>query len=83
MLQRSKYHSLASTNERLHFIRIIGGHSDRLLIVVGPCSIHCPEQAIAYARLLKEHIPNWPNLLIVMRAYLYVLLAPVSSYKLY
>lgn len=49
--------------------QIIGGHSDRLLIVVGPCSIHCPEQAIAYARLLREHIPNWPNLLIVMRAY--------------
>ncbi|KAK0211387.1 hypothetical protein DFS33DRAFT_1496070 [Desarmillaria ectypa] len=69
----------AAAQRRLLFIRIIGGHSDHLLIVVGPCSIHCPEQAIDYARLLKEHIPNWPNLLIVMRAYLYALPKPRTT----
>ena len=50
--------------------RILAGHDDRVLVVVGPCSIHSPEQAIEYAKLLKEKIPSWGNLLIVMRAYL-------------
>ncbi|KAK7039142.1 hypothetical protein VNI00_010046 [Paramarasmius palmivorus] len=50
--------------------RIISGNDDRLLVIVGPCSIHSPEQALEYARLLKERIPSWSNLLIIMRAYL-------------
>ena len=50
--------------------RILAGHDDRVLVIVGPCSIHSPEQAIEYAKLLKEKIPTWGNLLIVMRAYL-------------
>ncbi|KAI0026794.1 hypothetical protein K488DRAFT_91858 [Vararia minispora EC-137] len=49
--------------------RILAGRDDRLLVVVGPCSIHSPEQAIAYAQLLHEKISQWPNLLIIMRAY--------------
>ncbi|KAF9451322.1 3-deoxy-7-phosphoheptulonate synthase [Macrolepiota fuliginosa MF-IS2] len=49
--------------------RIIAGHDDRLLVVVGPCSIHSPEQALEYAALLKARIPELPNLHIVMRAY--------------
>lgn len=48
---------------------ILAGEDDRLLVVVGPCSIHSPEQAIEYAKLLKAKIASWPNLLIVMRAY--------------
>lgn len=51
-------------------LRIIAGFSDRLLVIVGPCSIHSPEQALVYARLLKEKVHEYPNLLIVMRAYL-------------
>lgn len=50
--------------------RILAGQDDRLLVVVGPCSIHSTEQALQYARLLKEKLPSWGNLLIVMRAYL-------------
>jgi len=50
--------------------RIIAGEDNRLLVIVGPCSIHNPEQAIAYAKMLKEDIPKWDGLLIVMRAYL-------------
>ncbi|KAG6908475.1 3-deoxy-7-phosphoheptulonate synthase [Tephrocybe rancida] len=51
--------------------RILAGHDDRVLVVVGPCSIHSPEQAIEYAKLLKSKLDSWPNLLIIMRAYLY------------
>ncbi|CDO76752.1 hypothetical protein BN946_scf185028.g3 [Trametes cinnabarina] len=46
--------------------RILAGKDDRLLVVVGPCSIHSPAQAIEYANLLKQKIPQWNNLLIVM-----------------
>lgn len=45
--------------------------SDRILVIVGPCSIHDPEAAIEYARLLlgvKERLKD--DLVIVMRAYL-------------
>ncbi|THU97877.1 3-deoxy-7-phosphoheptulonate synthase [Dendrothele bispora CBS 962.96] len=49
--------------------KILSGQDDRLLVIVGPCSIHSPEQALEYARMLKEKIPTWQNLLIVMRAY--------------
>jgi len=55
---------------RYNAARIIAGHDDRLLVIVGPCSIHSPEQAIEYAQLLKTKIPDLPNLEIVMRAYL-------------
>ncbi|KAI0651259.1 3-deoxy-7-phosphoheptulonate synthase [Trametes meyenii] len=72
-------HEIVSSPESLHTIasarfaaaRILAGHDDRLLVVVGPCSIHSPAQAIEYAKLLKSKIPEWNNLLIVMRAYLY------------
>ena len=50
--------------------RILAGQDDRVIVVVGPCSIHSPEQAIEYAHLLREKIPSWGNLHIVMRAYL-------------
>ncbi|KAH7333641.1 hypothetical protein B0J17DRAFT_619212 [Rhizoctonia solani] len=49
--------------------RIIAGQDDRLLVIVGPCSIHDPQQAIEYAELLKAKIPEWDGLLVVMRAY--------------
>jgi len=50
--------------------RILAGQDDRVLVIVGPCSIHSPEQAIEYAKLLKAKMGDWPNLCIVMRAYL-------------
>ncbi|KAJ2934743.1 hypothetical protein H1R20_g2343, partial [Candolleomyces eurysporus] len=49
--------------------RVLAGQDDRLLVIVGPCSIHSPEQAVEYAKLLKAKIDTWPNLLIIMRAY--------------
>ncbi|OBZ74989.1 Phospho-2-dehydro-3-deoxyheptonate aldolase, tyrosine-inhibited [Grifola frondosa] len=49
--------------------RILAGQDDRVLVIVGPCSIHSTEQAMEYAHLLKSKMPSWTNLLIVMRAY--------------
>lgn len=48
---------------------IIAGKDDRLLVVVGPCSIHNVDAAIEYAKRLKELTQKLPNLVIVMRAY--------------
>ncbi|PPQ90291.1 hypothetical protein CVT25_013116 [Psilocybe cyanescens] len=51
--------------------RILAGQEDRVLVIVGPCSIHSVDQALEYARLLKAKMADWPHLLIIMRAYLY------------
>ncbi|WP_043764556.1 3-deoxy-7-phosphoheptulonate synthase [Algiphilus aromaticivorans] len=49
---------------------ILAGQSDRLLVIVGPCSIHDPEAALEYAehlRALREQLSR--DLLVVMRVY--------------
>ncbi|MBV8122897.1 MAG: 3-deoxy-7-phosphoheptulonate synthase [Burkholderiaceae bacterium] len=49
---------------------VLHGRDDRLLVVVGPCSIHDHDQAMDYARLLKvlrDELRD--DLLIVMRVY--------------
>jgi 3-deoxy-7-phosphoheptulonate synthase len=50
--------------------RILAGEDDRLLVVVGPCSIHDTEAAKEYARLLKAAKDELcEDLLIIMRVY--------------
>src|SRR5215469_13435054 len=50
--------------------RILRGDDSRLLVVVGPCSIHDPKAAREYAGLLKEAIAaHGKELHIVMRVY--------------
>lgn len=50
--------------------RILGGTDDRLLVVMGPCSIHDPAAALAYAKQLKvERERHADTLEIVMRVY--------------
>jgi 3-deoxy-7-phosphoheptulonate synthase len=50
--------------------RIMNGEDDRLLVVVGPCSIHDPEAGLEYAgRLVREAEKHGDDLLIVMRTY--------------
>ncbi len=49
--------------------RIVDGSDPRLLVVVGPCSIHDPEAAMDYARRLQAFAGKVPGLLLVMRAY--------------
>ncbi|HEY4082168.1 MAG TPA: 3-deoxy-7-phosphoheptulonate synthase [Burkholderiaceae bacterium] len=49
---------------------VLHGHDDRLLVVVGPCSIHDHDQAMDYARLLKVSADELSkDLLVVMRVY--------------
>lgn len=50
---------------------IIMGQNDRLLVVVGPCSIHDPATAIEYAERLKKLSEKLSgDLCVIMRAYL-------------
>jgi 3-deoxy-7-phosphoheptulonate synthase len=49
---------------------VLHGRDDRLIVVVGPCSIHDHDQAIDYGRRLKAVSDELAgDLLIVMRAY--------------
>ena len=50
--------------------RIMAGKDDRLLVVMGPCSIHDPAAALEYARKLKTQRDLYQDTLeIVMRVY--------------
>ena len=50
--------------------RILHGHDDRLLVVVGPCSIHDPAAGLDYARQLREKaLECGLDLFVVMRVY--------------
>ena len=56
--------------QRIAIADILHGRSDRLLVVVGPCSIHDHDQAVEYARQLLPLAKQLANdLLIVMRVY--------------
>ncbi|CAK9780134.1 3-deoxy-7-phosphoheptulonate synthase [Cutaneotrichosporon oleaginosum] len=49
---------------------VVKGEDDRLLVVVGPCSVHDPEQALVYAKKLKAYAEEaQEDLMIVMRVY--------------
>ncbi len=49
---------------------VLHGRDDRLIVVVGPCSIHDHDQAMDYARQLKVQADALRNeLLVVMRVY--------------
>ncbi|KAL2890119.1 Phospho-2-dehydro-3-deoxyheptonate aldolase, tyrosine-inhibited [Ceratocystis lukuohia] len=50
---------------------IIMGRSDKLLVVIGPCSIHDPATALEYCQRLKEVSDKLSgDLTVIMRAYL-------------
>jgi len=56
------------TRQAIH--RILHGMDDRLLVIVGPCSIHDPRAALDYARRLVEQRDRLKDRLeIVMRVY--------------
>ncbi len=50
---------------------ILKGQDDRLLVIVGPCSVHEPESALEYAGRLRELAKPGlqKDLLVVMRVY--------------
>ena len=56
---------------RADSIGVLTGASDKLLVIVGPCSIHDPATALEYAALLRALEPSVSDsLVLVMRAYL-------------
>jgi len=58
------------TDTRRNIHNIMAGKDDRLLVVIGPCSIHDPAAALDYARRLKEARARYSGTLeIVMRVY--------------
>src|SRR5580704_5998455 len=57
-------------NARLDISRILAHRDPRLLVLVGPCSIHDTRAAVEYAALLKSAIAEFSaDLQIVMRVY--------------
>jgi 3-deoxy-7-phosphoheptulonate synthase len=59
---------ITSTRHAIH--DIMAGKDDRLLVVIGPCSIHDPAAALDYAHRLKEQRLKYAETLeIVMRVY--------------
>lgn len=59
---------ISKTRKGIH--NIIQGKDDRLLVVIGPCSIHDPAAALEYARKLLEQRKKYEGTLeIVMRVY--------------
>ncbi|KAG8798242.1 hypothetical protein FRC16_007635 [Serendipita sp. 398] len=49
---------------------ILHGRDDRLMVVVGPCSVHDPDAAIVYAQKLREYAETAKeDLQVVMRVY--------------
>ncbi|MCE9927664.1 3-deoxy-7-phosphoheptulonate synthase, partial [Aeromonas media] len=58
-------------DQHRHQVRqILSGADDRLLVVIGPCSIHDPVAALDYAKRLARLATEYQeNLQIVMRTY--------------
>ncbi|MDX8397471.1 MAG: 3-deoxy-7-phosphoheptulonate synthase [Mariprofundaceae bacterium] len=66
----SELASQTVSEARKNIHSILKGDDDRLLVVVGPCSIHCPELALEYATRLKSLKEQYADQLqIVMRVY--------------
>ncbi len=61
-------HTVYGTRAAIH--RILAGEDDRLLVVIGPCSVHDPKAAIEYANKLiavRDRVKE--DLLIVIGVY--------------
>lgn len=57
-------------NARNEAHKIIHGEDDRLLVVIGPCSIHDPKAALEYAKRIKLMREKYQDTLqIIMRVY--------------
>src|SRR5882672_8743858 len=69
MTPTASYEKLISGTRR-KLREILHGRSDRLLVVIGPCSIHDPAAAVAYAeKLAVEREKHSGDLEVLMRVY--------------
>ena len=74
--QELKYKFILQEKQRQFIIQsrqiiknIISKKDKRFLVIVWPCSIHDTQQALEYAKRIKEISAKYPNLYVVMRAY--------------
>src|SRR5881398_1758676 len=69
-LPLSEKGSLVVGRTRKEVTRVLRGEDDRLLVIVGPCSIHDPKAGMEYARRLRKLADDLAgDLRIVMRVY--------------
>ncbi|MGE3268945.1 MAG: 3-deoxy-7-phosphoheptulonate synthase [Chloroflexota bacterium] len=62
--------SVVVSRARDEVVQILEGEDDRLIVVVGPCSIHDPEAGLEYGRRLKALADELADdLCVVMRVY--------------
>ncbi len=62
--------SVTVTRGRSEAVRILRGEDDRLIVVVGPCSVHDPRAGLDYAQCLRKLADEVAGeLCIVMRVY--------------
>lgn len=67
-LSETASQTVYETRQQIH--NILNGEDDRLLVVIGPCSIHDTKAGMEYAQRLKQQIDHFEkDLLIVMRVY--------------
>jgi len=58
----------AAARQDIH--RVLHGADDRLVVIIGPCSIHDPKAALEYATRLKEQRERLKDdLIVIMRVY--------------
>jgi 3-deoxy-7-phosphoheptulonate synthase len=58
------------TTARKDAAKVISGQDDRLMVIVGPCSVHDTKAALEYAALLQKEAQKYAaDLLVVMRVY--------------
>ena len=62
-------HMSTVINARNEIKNVLNGKSHKLIVITGPCSIHDKMSAIEYANLLASIKDQFPNLILVMRAY--------------
>lgn len=55
---------------RIKINNIINGSSDKMLVIVGPCSVHNYNECLEYAKKLKEMSDEFKNLYVVIRIYI-------------
>jgi 3-deoxy-7-phosphoheptulonate synthase len=69
-LPRSEAQSETVAGGRVEIERVLTGEDDRLVLIVGPCSIHDPEAGLEYAgRLAAIRERYQRDLIIIMRVY--------------
>ncbi|MGK5594881.1 MAG: 3-deoxy-7-phosphoheptulonate synthase [Parachlamydiaceae bacterium] len=68
-LPQSKKNRLFLQETRQTIRNILSGQDRRLLLIVGPCSIHDVKGALEYAKRLKNLQSSCPSLFLVMRTY--------------